>query len=187
MREIEIKARIKNIDNVCAVLADAGYEVSPAVKQHDQVYGLPGIAGDDANHHPWLRLRTEEKQGSVKYIFTLKKSVTNQLDSIEHETEVSDPGELLSIFVHMGYEPYSDVTKVRRKAKIGDIELCIDAVEGLGEFIEAEKLTDEDAYYESVERELWKVLSIVGVRPEARVMDGYDVMMRRITDSSSSA
>lgn len=179
MREIEVKARIKNVDSVCEVLIAAGHSVGSPITQHDQVYGLPGIDGVDDNHQPWLRLRTETKGGTIRYLFTLKKSVTNQLDSIEHETEVSDPGELLRIFVHMGYESYSDVTKTRRTSKINDIELCIDSVDGLGEFIEAEKLTGEDAEYEAVERELWQTLAIAGVDRSDQVTDGYDVLMRR--------
>ncbi|OGL21520.1 hypothetical protein A2707_05805 [Candidatus Saccharibacteria bacterium RIFCSPHIGHO2_01_FULL_45_15] len=183
MREIEVKARIENCDTVCELLIKAGYSVSDPVTQHDRVFGLPGIAGDDDNHQPWLRLRTEKKDGNVRYIFTLKKSVTNQLDSIEHETDIADPDELLRIFTHIGYEPYSDVTKTRRKSKIGDIELCIDVVDTLGHFIEAEKLTTEDADYTEVEAELWATLNIVGVTAVDQITDGYDVLMRHVVDS----
>lgn len=183
MREIEVKARIKNVDEVCKILESAGHDVSRAVTQHDQVYGLPGVDGVNDNHQPWLRLRTETNGDSIRYLFTLKKSITNQLDSIEHETEIANPNELLKIFIHMGYESYSDVTKSRRKSKIGDIELCIDSVDGLGEFIEAEKLTDDDVNYESVERELWDTLKLAGVSSTTKVTDGYDVLMRRALDA----
>lgn len=54
---------------------------------------------------------------------------------------VEDGDELESIILHLGFEPYVKVRKTRRTAHFGDIELCIDEVDGLGTFVEAEKLT----------------------------------------------
>jgi adenylate cyclase, class 2 len=179
MREIEIKARVENIADIIQALQDDGQAVSELVVQRDQVFGLPGEEGADNNHQPWLRIRTETKNENTLYLFTLKKSVTNQLDSIEHETEVTDASELDRIIHHIGFEPYSDLTKTRCKAKVGDIEICIDVVDGLGEFVEAEKLTDEDADYETTVAELWQVLERYGVDRTNQVTDGYDVMMKK--------
>lgn len=180
MREIEIKARVDNKLALLALLQKKGVELSPVVTQRDQVFGLPGEdGGDDANSAPWLRIRTETKNGKTTQIFTLKKSVTNQMDSIEHETEIHDPVELAAIIGHLGFTPYSDLTKTRQKAKLGDIEICVDSVEGLGDFIEAEKLTEDNADYGVVAEELWRVLASFGVEKSAHVTDGYDVLMRK--------
>lgn len=180
MREIEIKARTSDKKAFIAALMERGVEVSEPVMQHDRVFGAPGVDGEDGNNtSPWLRLRTETKLGATKHIFTLKKSVTNQMDSIEHETEVEDEAELEKIIEHMGFVPFSDLTKTRQKAQFGDIELCIDTVEGLGDFVEAEKLTDEDADYEAVVAELWTVLEGCGVSRDEYVTEGYDVLMNK--------
>lgn len=179
MREIEIKASISDKQALVNVLRDKGVELSPPITQRDQVYGRPGIAGGSDNKAPWLRIRSETKNGNTVQIFTLKKSVTNQLDSIEYETEVADDKELGQIITHLGFEPYSDLTKTRQKAQLGDIEICVDTVDGLGDFIEVEKLTDEDANYEEVVVELWEVLERFGVNRNDQVTDGYDVLMRK--------
>lgn len=180
MREIEIKARVENKEALLKILEGKGIVLSSPITQRDQVFGLPGVdGGDDTNGAPWLRIRTETNDGRTSQIFTLKKSVTNQMDSIEHETEVHDPVELAAIIGHLGFTPYSDLTKTRQKAKLGEIELCIDTVEGLGDFIEAEKLTKDDADYEKVAEELWQVLDDFGIAKTQHVTDGYDVLMRK--------
>ena len=180
MREIEVKARVKSIEDVIAQLEAHGAKVNDVVHQRDEVFGLPGVAGDDSNSEPWLRIRTETKNNEKTYTFTLKKSITNQLDSIEHETAVVDADELRQIILHSGFVPYSDITKTRRKAKIGDVEICLDSVESLGEFVEAEKMTNEEADYEVVVSELWQTLREIGVDRSSEVTDGYDVMMKRL-------
>lgn len=179
MREIEIKASISDKQALVNVLRDKGVELSPPITQRDQVFGRPGVAGGSDNKAPWLRIRSETKNGNTVQIFTLKKSVTNQLDSIEHETEVADDKELGQIIMHLGFESYSDLTKTRQKAQLGDVEICVDTVDGLGDFIEVEKLTGEDANYEEVVAELWKVLERFGVNRTDQVTDGYDVLMRK--------
>lgn len=181
MREIEIKARIADRQAFIATLAERGVVVSEPVTQHDRVFGPTGVDGDDgANTSPWLRIRSETKDDTVKHFFTLKKSVTNQMDSIEHETEVADDSELEKIISYINFTPYSDLTKIRQKAHMGDIELCIDTVEGLGDFVEAEKLTDEDADYDSVANQLWAVLERFGIQRSDHVEEGYDVLMNKV-------
>jgi len=179
MREIEIKARVASKQSLLQTLADQNVVLSEPVTQRDRVFGRVGVDGGSDNSAPWLRIRTETKQGEVKQIFTLKKSVTNQMDSIEHETEVADADELAKIIEHMDFTPYSDLTKTRQKAQDGVIEICVDTVEGLGDFIEVEKLTEEDVDYEAVIAELWTVLEKYDVRREDEVTDGYDVLMRK--------
>lgn len=183
MREIEVKAKVSSIADIIRRLENDRQFMSDPVTQRDQVFGVSGVDGGSGNHEPWLRIRTETKNEHTKYLFTLKKSVTNQLDSIEHETEVADAVELEQIILHSGFEPYSDLTKMRRKVKVGDIEICIDQVDMLGDFIEAEKLTDDDdADYEAIIAELWALLESYGVSRDDEVTDGYDVMMKRLED-----
>lgn len=179
MREIEIKARVNDKTALIAILKGLGIILSESVTHRDRVFGLEGGDGGGDNHSPWLRIRTETLGGEIKQIFTFKKSITNQMDSIEHETEVIDADELEKIVLHLGFTPYSDLTKTRQKAKLGNVEICLDTIEKLGDFIEVEKLMPEDADYDSVAAELWSVLEQLGVTRQDYLTDGYDVMMRK--------
>ena len=177
MREIEIKATVQSIQAIIDILSTRNIAVTSPVTQRDRVYGPAGVDGAIENTAPWLRIRTETKSGVTKHVFTLKKSITNQLDSIEHETEVADAAELESIIAHLDFELFSDLTKTRQKAQLGDIEICLDSVESLGAFIEAEKLTSDDVDYQVIVDELWAVFDTLGISRADEVTDGYDVLM----------
>ena len=173
MREIEIKAKVKNHDAIEAALKSAGIVLGPALKQHDVVYNEPGKT-TPGNGHNFLRIRTENDTIST---FTLKQTVKG-LDKIEHETDVSDPVELERMIELMHFEQFSDPTKPRRKAKFADYEICLDEIDGLGTYIEIEKLCPDDADGEAVHEELWSVLESFGVNRDDEVTSGYDILMR---------
>ncbi len=175
MREIEIKAKVADKQALIDKILQAGIKLSNPIKQHDVVYGQEGVA-DNAPGSNWLRIRTEN---DTKTIFTLKQQHDGRLDSIEHETEVSDADELASIIFRLGFNLYSDLTKTRQKAQYNGIELCIDEIEGLGVFIEAEKLVEESADGQPVVAQLWAELEKFGVNRADEVFEGYDVLMNQ--------
>jgi predicted adenylyl cyclase CyaB len=72
---------------------------------------------------------------------------------------------------------YVEVTKTSRKARFDAIELCLDRVEELGDFVEAEMLVPEDADYAQVTEELWGVFERFGIDRTMEVTDGYDTLM----------
>lgn len=78
MREIEIKARVRDKASLIDRIREQGIALSDPVTHHDRVFGAAGVDGDNGdNAAPWLRIRTEIKDGLQRYIFTFKKSVTN--------------------------------------------------------------------------------------------------------------
>ncbi len=177
MREIEIKAKVDDFRLIEEKIKTLGFKLGQIKKQHDVVYGEPdsieGVSG-----YNWLRIRTENDK--VVY-FTLKRSVVGHLDSIEHEVIVDNALELQFIIEYLRYELYSDLTKIRRKAKLGDIEICLDEVPNLGSFIEIEKLIDNDSEldHDEVVDELWTLLEVLGVSKSQEIHEGYDVLERR--------
>lgn len=175
MREIEIKAKVENKQLLIDTIKNMGIQLSAPIKQHDVVYGQKGVA-DNAPGSIWLRIRIENDS---KTLFTLKQQYKGGLDSIEHETEVSSANELTSIISMLGFSLYSDLTKTRQKAKYNEIEICVDDVEGLGVFIEAERLAEEDADGQSIIEELWVELEKFNVSRSSEVFEGYDVLLNR--------
>ena len=98
------------------------------------------------------------------------------MDSLEHETKISDPAETKEILNLMGYHEIVAVDKIRRKANFNGMEICLDQVDGLGTFLEAERIV-EDAEAEIVQNELFAFLQKLGVKPEDRIYDGYDTLI----------
>ena len=176
MREIEIKTRVSNGAELLKKLKAAGIELGKPVKHHDVVFCKPGQQ-DYEKDSIWLRIRTEDDK---KVVWTLKKDTGRKLDSIEHEVEVSDGAELETMLGLLGMELYSDLTKTRQKAKAGEIEICFDVVDGLGTFIEAEKLVaDHDVNYQEVAEELWEFLGAIGITKADQEHLGYDVLLKQ--------
>jgi len=176
MREVEIKVRIDSAKKIEKKLQNLGIELGQTKKQHDVVFAEPGSA-DNALNANWLRIRTENDS---KVYFTLKRSVVGHLDSIEHEVVVNDAKELENIIKTLGFELYSDLTKLRRKAKIGSIEISVDEVPGIGEFIEAEMLVDHDSNHDEIVSKLWELFTKLGLSNDQEVYEGYDVLERRL-------
>ncbi|HEX3568681.1 MAG TPA: class IV adenylate cyclase [Candidatus Saccharimonadales bacterium] len=172
MREIEVKAQVADKAGLLARIAKQQVSLSAPLKQHDVVFGPPGFAVGSN----WLRIRIENDQ---TVYFTLKKSVNGSLDNLELEVKVNNATEMERIVRQLGYELFSDITKTRQKAKVGDIEVCIDDVEGLGTFIEAELLMPDDADHDVAVQSLWQLLSSFGVPPHSEVHEGYDVLVLR--------
>ncbi len=174
MREIEIKAPVEDLDRVRQALEKQGLKFSKPIKQYDRIYYTEGTP-DNEPGSVWLRIRVENDR---RAIFTVKKATSIMLDSIEYETEVSNAETLRDMVLAMGYKPYFEITKTREKAKQGDIEYCLDDVEGLGMFIEAEKLVPESADGKAIRLELWNKLRAVGIKKTSKELPGYDVLLR---------
>lgn len=175
-KEIEVKAKLNNSDEVISKLKKLGCVLSEPLTQHDIIfvddnYGIFDEFQPDKN-----LLRIRESNG--KFILTLKQPKSNEQDAIEHETEVKDAIEAKEILEHMGLHEAVQVHKIRRKTNYNDWEICLDEVEGLGSFIEVEKITDSSDV-EAVQNELFVFLQSLGVKKEDRVTSGYDTLVYR--------
>lgn len=169
--EIEVKAKVLNFEDIKNKLKMLGCVFSLPIIQDDFVYNVRGLdLRKGYNNNPVLRIR---EQGD-KILFTLKQNRGNELDCIEKEIEVSDRNTLKEIIELLGYEKTVEVHKKRIKTKYKDYEICLDEVEGLGLFIEVEKISEEDGG--KVQNELFDFLETLGVSKDDTVSKGYDTL-----------
>ena len=111
MREIEIKLRVNNLEELEKKLTSSGCKLSQEIRQEDMVYNHKDDTTDfDGAYegHVALRLRVEE--GMAK--FTLKQQQTYEMDNLEYETVVEKPEELKQILLLIGWEANSRSKKV---------------------------------------------------------------------------
>ena len=177
MKEIEVKFKVEDIEAIEQALIEAGVELGEVIEQRDMSFAPEDwVRGEDAPLQvPFLRIR---RQGN-KSILTMKKPIENHLDRIEHETEISNPDEARKLIEQIGFVQDVEVNKARRKAKMGEYEICVDRIELLGDFIEIEKLVDDDADGVAIQKEIRKVLvDLVGSEEGIEEVDrGYDILM----------
>jgi len=171
MFEIEVKAKVDNLPEIARKLSKLGCKISAPIFQYDRIYNEKGKINPRGKKGNVLRIRQQED----KILLTLKKNRTNELDCIEHELEISSVEEMENILLQMGYQLAVEIRKTRQKAKYQNYEICLDEVEGLGTFVEVEKITNEPA--EKVQEELFQFLESLGVAKDQRISKGYDTLM----------
>jgi adenylate cyclase class 2 len=120
----------------------------------------------------FLRLRTVDG----RHFFTLKQPADNAQACLEYETEVTDRDAMHHAALHMGYRTTVRIAKIRRTASIGDCTLCIDDLEGVGSFIEADRLAPDNADAQAVQAELAALIESLGITV-SRTTDTYDSLV----------
>ena len=141
IKEIEVKAKIKNHAQLLDKIKALGCILSAPIRQEDQVFLPLGYDLDDKlKGISVLRIR----KNNDKILFTLKQSQANDLACLERELEIGDEKIMREIIELLNFYKVVEVKKIRRKCKYNDYEICVDQVESLGDFIEVEKMTDQD-------------------------------------------
>jgi adenylate cyclase class 2 len=172
-KEIEVKAYLKNPDEVVQKLTSIGSTLSETIKQIDTVYTkIVGNVEEYLKNDHFVRIR---KKSDGRFIFTVKKPLSKKvLTKAEHETEIKNAEELEQALFLMGYQISNRVVKNRRTTHYKEFEICIDSVDELGSFIEIEKMSEDNA--DAVREELNDFLTSLGVSPADEVHKGYDIM-----------
>lgn len=174
MKEIEVKAHLRNKEQVLEKLTSLGCVLGEQVRQIDTVYTkIIGNLEEYLTNDHFVRIR-EKSDG--RFIFTVKKPLSKVvLTKAEHETEIKDAKEFEQALFLMGYQLSNKVIKVRQTTKYKGFEICIDEVEKLGLFIEVEKMSDGDV--DVARKELNEFLVSLGVPSQDEVHKGYDIMV----------
>lgn len=181
MREIEVKYRVDDLEGLLAALKSRGIEVTDPLRQDDQAYApVAWQFGDSKLGVSFLRLRTV----AGRHYFTLKQPTQNDQACLEYETEVTDRKAMHHAAVHMGYRPTVRIIKVRRMASIGGCLLCIDEVEGVGGFIEAERMVPDDVDAQAVQAELAALIESLGT-VTTRTTETYDSLVHAAQRTSA--
>lgn len=92
---------------------------------------------------------------------------------------VADRDEMHRAVLAMGFWATVRIGKVRRCAVTGDGQMlvCADQVDGLGTFVEVEKVAPDGVAGEVVQAELAGFVESLGVATE-RIEDSYDTLVR---------
>ncbi|HEY4503136.1 MAG TPA: class IV adenylate cyclase [Candidatus Paceibacterota bacterium] len=176
MYEVEVKAVLRDRKAVIQKLENFGCKFSSEIHQVDNIFIPDGIPFPPPLGTPVLRVR---EQNEISF-FTLKISQSSHQDCIEKELEIGDGGKMLEILKLLNWKQVPTVDKKRIKTKVDDIEVVLDSVKELGEFIEAEKIVTDDnpESRKKTQEELYKFLGTLGVTTEDHVIGGkYDIML----------
>ena len=181
VREIEVKYHVGDLEALLVALKARGIEMSDPFCQDDQAYAPDGWQfGDSKLGVSFVRLRTVDG----RHYFALKQPGENAQACLEYEIEVADRAAMHSAILHMGYHPTVRVAKVRRTATLGHCSLCVDDLEGVGGFLELERLVPDDVPAEAIQAELAAFVASFDVKA-VRTDETYDSLVSAANLSAS--
>ena len=180
MREVEVKYQVRDTEALLLALKRRGIELGAPVHQDDQAYAPQGWSyGDPKLGVSFVRLRTVDDCHS----FTLKRPAENALSCDEYETAVADRVQMHDAIEAMGFAPTVRIAKMRRTATVDDVSLCVDEVDGIGAFLELERMVPDHVSGEAVQAELAGFVASLGIEAE-RTAETYDSLVRAALESA---
>jgi adenylate cyclase class 2 len=154
--EVEIKAWVRNAAHVDAKLREVCRPLREYLKE-DVYFRGPGLDGK----HRDVRIRHDDEEA----ICTFKdKSLRNGLE-VNDETEfiVSDAEGLRKLLLALGCEEFLRKVKRGRAYSYENLTVEVSDVEGLGRFIEVERILPDREEVAETEKEIRKFLHTVGI------------------------
>ncbi len=169
MLEIEVKARADH-KNAKEKLSDIGAEMIGVQHHLDTYFNAPHR--DFTNTDEALRIRSVNGRSVMTY--KGKKLDTVSKTREEFETQV-DGGNARNILLALGFEEAGLIRKTREVFTYNDLIICLDSVEGIGEFIEVEKIAESNI--ELHREQIFTFLEKLGIGEKDSIRTSYLEMM----------
>lgn len=161
---IEVEAKAPAGEGTRARLETRG-ELAGRVVQEDVYYRHP--CRDLAATDEALRIRRVGGEAELTYKGPRRGGETKT--RTEHGTSLGDADAAAASLEALGFEPLPPVRKERTRYDLGDWTAVLDDVEGLGRYVEVERLVEEGRDVDALEAEALDLLGELGAgEPEPR-------------------
>jgi len=176
-REIEIKARVKSLDDIKKKILTLGGKPERKISQIDIYYG-EHLLYKKLGYPFMVRVRQE----GGKALFTYKGAAL-KADGIWEEIEfgIDNADKGLKMLRAMGLEKIVKISKKREEFRLNNFGICLDRIEGLGDFIELELISDDEP--KKIQKKLVVFMKKLGVSPEKVIKKGYVYLLLEKTNS----
>jgi len=167
MIEVEVKSRVDDIREFRRRLREAGARRMDEVVEKDVYYSHP--CRDFARTDEALRIRVSRKEASLTYKGPkLDASSKSREEMVLPLTGPDGPAKAGAMLEKLGFRRVAWVRKKRRVYSLGRFEVCLDRVEGLGDYAEVEAMAPKKGY-ERIRNEALALLErLGGGKPERR-------------------
>ncbi|MGB9926832.1 MAG: class IV adenylate cyclase [Methanosarcina sp.] len=170
MIEIEVKIRADHSE-VRSVLKNME-AIKIGVENHSDIY-FAAPYRDFAKTDEALRIRSVNNEAVLTYKGPKLDGVSKTREELE--THV-DGASMLKILHALGFSEAGEVRKKREIFKIDsaeDITICLDEVEGLGEFLEVEIVAENEKELEIAREKLFELLKQFGASEKDSIRTSY--------------
>lgn len=167
MIEIEVKVRADH-SKAFPILKKIGAVKLGVEDQSDTYFAAPHR--DFAKTDEALRIRSLDGQAVLTYKGPKLDGISKTRE--EFETPV-DEVTTIQILHALGFSEAGVVRKKREVFRTGEITVCLDAVEGLGEFLEVEIVAENEKELDTSRAKLFELLKQFGAREMNSIRTSY--------------
>ena len=165
------------------------------VRQVDTYYDAPHR--DFAETDEALRVREEtaieghegtDRPGETETRLTYKGPLVERESKTreEAETPVGDPDAIRAALDGLGFTPAATVEKARERYRVDDYTVTLDAVEGLGAFVEVETEVSAEAEVETAREGATALLKRLELDPTAGIRTSYLGLLLESADGADA-
>ena len=137
--EVELRAKILDVNSIHSRLEELGATYIKTQRIEDYYFGELGLY-QKLGRSFWLRLRVKNGKLEIAYKGPTKTDGVYE----EYEQELQDLETAKIIFTKMGLENVINIVKDRISYKLADINIELDSIEGKGNFIELEIISENE-------------------------------------------
>ncbi len=167
MIEVEVKVKADH-ENVRPILKKIGAAKVRTEIQSDTYFAAPHR--DFAKTDEALRIRSLDGQATLTYKGPKLDGISKTREELE--TPV-DEFTITRILHALGFSEAGIVRKIREVFRAGEIIVCLDAVEGLGEFLEVEIMAESEKDLETSSHKLFDFLKQFGFGAKDSIRTSY--------------
>jgi adenylate cyclase, class 2 len=170
MQTVEVRAKIREMHTLHKALRDRGITFNDPSLQRDTLYihaDWNGAWKDPGQ----IILHIREQTGRA--VLT-----SERYGKIEHETAVASPKETAQILSLIGFRPFLEIKKYRQTARFNTMEIRLDVVEELGDYIQVEVPLKNEKEVENIQAELYGFLESIGISREDVEKQEYAALIR---------
>lgn len=167
MIEVEVKVRADH-SKVRSILKKIG-AIKLGVENQSDTY-FAALHRDFAKTDEALRIRSLDGQAVLTYKGPKLDAVSKTREELETPVDEATTTEILHV---LGFREAGVVRKIREIFRAGEITVCLDAVEGLGEFLEVEIIAESEKELEISRAKLFELLKQFGAREKDSIRTSY--------------
>ncbi len=180
MIEVEIKSRVKNFEEIKNKLAEIGAKSMKSEEQTDAIFGHPSMLdGNNFVIEGGYSARVGQRGEKTTVEF---KEILRGKGGIEVKSPIASI-ELGKKFLNrLGFKEAFTIHKFRDYFKLDGLEIALDKVDTLGNFIEIEKMVSSPDEIESARKECHELLDKLNINHEI-VDKKYGDLMQEIINA----
>lgn len=166
MIEVEIRAKIKNLEEIKKKLKKIGAKFVKRGKQIDRIFGHPMFLDNNMMIiEGGLSARIRETNTGI--LLEFKEIVRQKGAGLEISSKLDDVDTGLEFFKKLKFEEAFTIAKTRETYSYQGFEICLDKVKKLGNFIEIEKMIRSSGQKEKARKECLTLLKKLA--PQAKI------------------